>query len=261
MAIPTIIHYCWFGGKPLPDDVKSYIEKWREICPSFTIKQWDETNFDITSIPYVLEAYNAKKWAFVSDYVRLWAVYTEGGLYLDTDVELVKTPEQYMQDYSCFLCEEIPGRINTGVGFAAEAHHPIVKTMLDEYQGIHFRQNQYFDLTPCPIRNTRALIKLGYSGKAGHIDEYNCQIFSSEFMSPINPETDEQNITNNTFSIHHFSGSWKTKEEQKRYELKKNLQKKYGRLGTLLYQVSSVFHSLRLHGIPQTLLTISSKLR
>ena len=89
--IPKIIHYCWFGGKEKPEDVKRYIASWEKYCPDYEIKEWNESNFDIHENDYCREAYEAKKWAFVTDYVRLKALYEEGGFYMDTDVEVVKS--------------------------------------------------------------------------------------------------------------------------------------------------------------------------
>ena len=88
--IPKIIHYCWFGGNPLPEDAKKYIESWRKYCPGYEIKEWNESNFDINCCDYVREAYEAKKWAFVSDYARFYILYQYGGLYFDTDVEMIR---------------------------------------------------------------------------------------------------------------------------------------------------------------------------
>ncbi|RGX78343.1 hypothetical protein DXA68_12330 [Bacteroides stercorirosoris] len=90
VMIPKIIHYCWFGGKPLPPKAKKYIESWKKFCPDYEIKEWNESNFDVHCCRYVEEAYNAKKWAFVSDYARFLALYNEGGIYFDTDIEVLK---------------------------------------------------------------------------------------------------------------------------------------------------------------------------
>ncbi len=89
--IPKKIHYCWFGGKEKPEDVKRYIASWKKYCPDYEIKEWNESNFDIHENDYCREAYEAKKWAFLTDYVRLKALYEEGGFYMDTDVEVVKS--------------------------------------------------------------------------------------------------------------------------------------------------------------------------
>ena len=88
--IPKIIHYCWFGRNPLPDSAKKCIESWRKFFPEYEIKEWNEDNFDVHLIPYVEEAYNAKKYAFVSDYARFWILYFYGGVYFDTDVEVIR---------------------------------------------------------------------------------------------------------------------------------------------------------------------------
>ena len=99
--IPKIIHYCWFGGKELSEDARKYIESWRKFCPEYTIMEWNETNFDVGIVPYVKEAYDHKKWAFVSDYVRLYALRNFGGIYLDTDVEIVKSLDGCLENKAC----------------------------------------------------------------------------------------------------------------------------------------------------------------
>lgn len=88
--IPKVIHYCWFGGNPLPDSAKKCISSWRKYLPDYEIKEWNERNFDVKSIPYTREAYRLKKFAFVSDYARMWILYHYGGIYFDTDVEVIK---------------------------------------------------------------------------------------------------------------------------------------------------------------------------
>lgn len=100
--IPKIIHYCWFGKNPIPKDFQNYIDSWRDKCPEYEIKRWDESNFDITCIEYVKEAYGCRKWAFVSDYARLWIIYHNGGIYLDTDVELISNFDNLLK-YDAFL--------------------------------------------------------------------------------------------------------------------------------------------------------------
>ena len=96
--IPKTTHYMWFGGNPLPESTKKYIESWKKFCPDYEIKQWDETNFDVHSCKYVEEAYNAKKWAFVSDYARFNALYQDGGIYLDTAVEMIKPLDDFLSE-------------------------------------------------------------------------------------------------------------------------------------------------------------------
>ena len=117
--LPKKIHYCWFGGNELPDLAIKCIESWKKYCPDYEIIEWNETNFDLECCDFVKEAYKAKKWAFVSDYARLKVVYDNGGIYLDTDVELVKSLDILLQE-KCYFGEETTGYVATGLGFGAE---------------------------------------------------------------------------------------------------------------------------------------------
>ena len=103
--IPKIIHYCWFGGNPLPELAIKCIESWKKYLPDYEIKEWNESNFDINCCAYVREAYEAKKWAFVSDYARFWILYQHGGLYFDTDVELIKSIDDLIVKGAFMGCE------------------------------------------------------------------------------------------------------------------------------------------------------------
>lgn len=258
--IPKVIHYCWFGHKSLPDEVLRCIMSWHRFCPDYEIKQWDESNFDVTVHPYVKEAYDAKKWAFVTDYARLYILEHEGGIYLDTDVELIASLDPLLQ-HSCTFGEEIRGRVNTGVGFATESHQPAIQAMLSQYDDVHFSQGQgIFDMTPCPVRNTAALVSLGYQKHDGLIPNIDCMVLPPEWMSPINPETGEERTTVNTLSIHHFSGSWKNDEEKKNYQIKKRLQKKFGNLGNLIYSAYAVTFQLKHKGMKATWSQIMQKI-
>ncbi len=156
--IPKVIHYCWFGGNPKPDIINKCIESWKKFCPDWEIKEWNETNFDINEVPYMKEAYDSKKWAFVSDVARLLVIYKYGGIYMDTDVELLSTLYS-LTDYEAFFAFESERNINTGLGFGAVKHHKIIKAMLDYYNDRHFTIDGKVDLTPCPAGNTSALTK------------------------------------------------------------------------------------------------------
>ena len=136
--IPKIIHYCWFGGNPLPSAAEKCIESWRRLLPDYEIREWNEQNFDVTSHPYAKMAYEQKRWAYLSDIVRLIVLEREGGFYFDTDVELVRRPDELLQDeqVSAWFGWENSRILNTGLGFAAEAHHPAVKAMLAMYDGL-----------------------------------------------------------------------------------------------------------------------------
>ena len=222
--IPKIIHYCWFGGKPLPNDVKKCIASWEKYCPDYEIKCWNEDNFDVNTHEYMREAYNAKRWAFVSDLARLIIVFNNGGIYLDTDVELIKPLDNVVENNSFFLGIEkdtdiIHGKesiyVATGLGFGAEAKNQIIDLMLREYDKSHFcTDNGTYDLLPCPVRNSRALEKIGFKGKDEMIKVYGGTIYPSEFFCPVEFSSSISNFTNNTVSIHHYSASWKTKKEK-----------------------------------------------
>ena len=150
--IPKIIHYCWFGGNPLPPLALECIASWRRFLPDYEIKQWDESNFDVNMIPYTAEAYKQKKYAFVSDYARFWIIFNYGGLYFDTDVEVIKPLDDIIGKGN-FMGFEVdpdgdntPGKyaprfcfaVNPGVGFGMEKEHHFMKRMLDLYAGLKF---------------------------------------------------------------------------------------------------------------------------
>lgn len=131
--IPKVIHYCWFGNSDKLELIKKCIESWKKYCPDYEIIEWNESNFDINSIPYVTQAYADKKWAFVSDYVRLYAVYNQGGIYLDTDVLLHHGIDDLLQ-YRCWLASDDVRYIATGLGFGAEKGNALIKAMMDAYK-------------------------------------------------------------------------------------------------------------------------------
>ena len=208
--IPKVIHYCWFGGKELPKPAKKCIKSWKKYCPDYEIKRWDEENFDISSCPaYVRQAYENKKWAFVTDYVRLKIVYENGGVYLDTDVEMRKNLDRFM-DYHAFFGFENGMYINTGSGFGAEKQSLIVRKIMEQYNNISFiNSDGTYDLTPCPTRNTVVFEEIGLKRDDSlQVLENEILILPSEYFCPVNSVTKEKNITTNTYTIHWFSGSW-----------------------------------------------------
>lgn len=218
------IHYCWFGGADKPASVLKCINSWKRFFPDYEIIEWNESNFDLDCYPYVKEAYKMRKWAFVTDVARLKIVYENGGIYFDTDVEVIKSYND-ITNQSFFLGEEEPGRINTGVGFGAEKQSEIVKVMLDEYKNIHF-VNEKGSLTPvvCPVYNTNALIKLGLFFKEGISTFRGGSIYPEEYFSPIGLRDGKLRITDNTHSIHHFANTWMPWWKR----LKKKIDRRYG---------------------------------
>ena len=214
--IPKIIHYCWFGGNPLPPLAHKCIESWRKYCPDYEIIQWNEDNFDISACPlYVRQAYEAKKWPFVTDYVRLKVVYDHGGIYMDTDVELIKPLEGYLNNGAFFGFEE-GKNIATGLGFGAEKGHGILLELMADYNSAPFiREDGSFDQTPCPERNTAVFLRRGLKqNNERQILDGDILILPSDYLCPIDYLSGKKKCTRNTVSIHWFSESWKTEQEK-----------------------------------------------
>lgn len=209
--IPKIIHYCWFGGKPKPKDVIRFIDTWKKCLPDYFIKEWNESNYDIQgACNYVKEAYKKGKFAFVSDYVRIYALYTEGGIYLDTDVEVINSYSALLS-YHAFIGLETTNQVATCV-IAGERHFPLFKHILNYYHRRNFiDSNGHLDITPNPVIITK-IIKDQYGDIEGNT-YLNKEIFIApqDYFSPKSFETGLVNITNNTISIHHFQATWMPK--------------------------------------------------
>lgn len=201
------IHYCWFGGKKLPKEVKKCIKTWKEKCPDYKIIRWDETNFDINCNEFVKEAYKAKAWAFVSDYARLKIIYDNGGIYLDTDVELLKNLDFLLEKDFFIGTEQSKKLYTTGLGFGAIKQHYIVKKMLDEYEKIVFDFEKK-DKIACPYLNADVLKNIGFTAidRIQEID--NCFVYPPKYFDPLAPGKSENLLCDDTISIHHYSASW-----------------------------------------------------
>lgn len=212
--IPKTIHYCWFGGNELPPLAKKCIKSWKKYCKGYKIIRWDESNFDISSAPlYVRQAYEAKKWAYVTDYVRLEIVYENGGIYFDTDVEVIRSFDPLLK-YQAFLGFEDNEYVNTGIGFGSERKFEILKKLMEQYDDIPFiNEDGSFDNTPCPVRNTEVFIDCGLNqnGNTQQIKD-EVMVFSKDYFCPKSFVDGIIRITENTYSIHHFDASWLSKE-------------------------------------------------
>lgn len=211
--IPKVIHYCWFGGNPLPDMAKKCIESWKKYCPDYEIKEWNEENFDINCCAYVKEAYEAKKWAFVSDVARLYALVHFGGIYMDTDVEVMKPLDDLLQ-YDGISGFEAEDRIPTGM-MACRANHPMFKELLHDYDEAHFiKQDGEYDLTTNVTRITKACLKHGLklNNTLQTVNQFT--LFPQDYFCPKNWKTKILTVTENTYMIHHFDGSWISEEEK-----------------------------------------------
>jgi len=210
--IPKIIHYCWFGGNPLPPLALKCIESWQKFCPDYKIKEWNESNFDININTYAKEAYEAKKWAFVSDYARLWVLVNFGGVYMDTDCELVKPIDGFLH------LEAVSGfesdmRIQTAL-MGSQKGHPFFVELLERYAHRRFvKKNGSFDLTTNVKDITNACLAHGLLLNDTKQTVCGFTLFPREFFCPMDWKTHQMvAFTENTHAIHHFDSSWKNPE-------------------------------------------------
>ena len=210
--IPKIIHYCWFGGKEKSKLAKKCIESWKKYCPDYQIIEWNESSFDTSLIRYTAFTYQRKMYAYLSDYVRLWAVYNYGGIYFDTDVELIANPDSLLK-YSAFFGFENDTFVNTGIGFGAEKENQSVRIMLSKYEErtVEYLNNEIKEhhcLTGSPKMNTYALLELGLkqTGEQQRLSD-GIVIFSKDVFCPFDDETGVLNLSKKTISIHWFSKS------------------------------------------------------
>ncbi|WP_251919960.1 glycosyltransferase family 32 protein [Lactococcus lactis] len=215
--IPKVIHYCWFGRNPLPEEVLVYIESWKKYCPDYEIVEWNEDNYDVNSARYVKEAYISKKWAFVSDFVRLDIISRYGGIYLDTDVELIKNFDNLLHHSAFAGFEKNSGlenktsevKVALGLGFGAEKGNPVISEMLAAYMERSFVKNDgSLDQTTIPVILTEVLMKRGLTNNDNYQELKDITIYPSEYFCPQDYETEVLHITECTYSIHHYSSSW-----------------------------------------------------
>lgn len=217
--IPQKIHYCWFGNKPLPKSALNCIRSWERHFPDYEIVEWNENNFDVKQIAYTKEAYEAKKYAFVSDYARFWILYNYGGIYFDTDVEVVKDMAPIISRGAFMGFELNPKndlnrsmRVNPGLGIGVEAGHPIYKSMIDYYGGIHWVS--YRDANkemPTVVDYTTSLLNtLGLKQVEGVQNIDGIFIYPSDYFCPISISDGKLRLTENTYTIHWFDQSWQT---------------------------------------------------
>lgn len=221
---PKIIHYCWFGRNPLPPLAKKCIESWKKFLPDYEIKEWNEDNFDVNIIPYTEEAYKAKKYAFVSDYARFWILYNYGGVYFDTDVEIIKPIDDIIARGSFMGCETeasdtCVANVAPGLGLGVSPGLSLYKEILDNYTNLHFiTEDGTLNLKTVVEYTTELLYKYGLKNVPDIQECKGVWIYPKEYFCPIEYVSGKIHITKNTRTIHHFSGSWQTKQ-QKIYKL------------------------------------------
>ncbi len=248
--IPKIIHYCWFGGNELPEKAKKCIESWQKFCPDYEIKRWSEDNYQFDSIRFLQKAAADGKWSFVTDYVRLDVVYQHGGIYLDTDVELIKPIDDLLK-YKAFFGFETNETINTGLGYGAEAGYEPLRQMMEKYKLIPelVSEEQYINNT-CPKVQTPYIAQEGFglNGKDQTID--NVRIFSKEYLCPLNYQTGELAVTENTISIHWYAASWRDEADRKVTEMRQKLTPMLGMKNA--WRAAVLIQYTRYKGIKET---------
>lgn len=209
--IPKIIHYCWFGRNPLPELAQKCIESWKKYCPDYEIMEWNEDNFPLDFNDYVKEAYEAKKWAFVSDVARLYALVNYGGIYMDTDVEVLKPLDEFLS-LDAFSGFESSGYIPTGI-MASKKEHPTFVELLNDYNGVHFvKEDGTLDLTTNVIRITNVCLKYGLVLNGERQTVAGFTFMPCDYFCPKDYNTKELHLTENSYTIHHFDGSWLSEE-------------------------------------------------
>lgn len=230
--IPKVIHYCWFGGGKMPELYLKCMESWRKYCPDYKIVCWDEENFDLKINEYTSQAYQYGKWAFVSDVARLYAVYSQGGVYLDCDVELLR-PLDDLLEHEMYCGFEDHRQISFGLGFGARRGHPYLGELLRLYEQLCFvREDGSLDTTPCPYYQTLIARKFGLKLHNCFQRTEHITFFPSEAFAPVS-YLGEKKLTDHTYSIHHYSASWcETDNDAERRRMKKAWMDYRERVGT-----------------------------
>ena len=209
--IPKIIHYCWFGKGAMPELVERCIASWKMHMPEWEYRLWTEDNFDIATAPqYVQEAYAARKYAFVSDYVRLWALEREGGLYLDTDVEVLRSFDTLLTDTAFIGLEESLALLPGTCVMACQAHCLWVKDMLETYDNARFiREDGTLDMTTNVLRLGQPMVEGGlqHERKIQYLPQWGLRVYTHDYFSPIT-STRVMRKSKNTYCIHRFAGTW-----------------------------------------------------
>ena len=240
--IPKIIHYCWFGRNPLTPLAQKCIASWRKFFPDYEIREWNEDNFDVNIVPYSAEAYKVGKYAFVSDYARFWVLYRYGGLYFDTDVEIIR-PMDDVVERGPFMGFELLGNkmaVNPGQGLAAKPGMALYKTILDQYEHLPFLLPDG-SINPCMMipMVTDLLVKDGLKGNGTIEHVAGVDIYPPDWFNPFDDALGKLQKTDNTRTIHWYAKSWLPDEPVWKTKLKRTLRRFFGkervmRLGKLI---------------------------
>lgn len=212
--IPKKIHYFWFGGNEKPKSVQKCINSWKKYCSDYEIIEWNETNFDIHCMSFVEQAYEAKKYAFVSDVARLMVVYEYGGIYMDTDVEVIKPLDDLLENRA-YMSFENNENINTGQGFGAEAGMPFFKEHIDVYRNWNFiNDDGTYNQIGCPKVATDLFKIKGIFLDGSEQTVCDIHIYPAEYFNPYDSLTGKLTKTPNTYSIHWYDASWSDKSSK-----------------------------------------------
>ena len=222
--IPKVIHYCWFGRGEKPKLAQKCIASWKKICPDYEIIEWNEDNFDVNMNGYTRMCYEQKKYAFLSDYVRLLVVMQYGGLYFDTDVELLKSPDLLLE-HEAFFGFETPEYVASGLGFGSISHGTAIEALLRAYDPLLDGQH---GTVGCPHLNTDALVKLGLQQNGMYQNVGGAIILPSEYLNPYESATGRVKKTANTISIHWYSAAWMSKKQKLRSTVMRPLHRIFG---------------------------------
>ncbi|WP_455635073.1 glycosyltransferase family 32 protein [Parabacteroides sp.] len=221
--IPKVIHYCWFGRNPLPPLAVKCIESWRKFLPDYEITEWNEDNFNVNIIPYTAQAYEVKKYAFVSDYARFWILYKYGGLYFDTDVEMIKPMDDIIAAGPFMGCENsytLGATLNSlgiapGLGLGVNQGLGLYREILDMYATLQFRRpDGRLNQTTVVKYTTDLLCSHGLYNTPEIQSCAGIRIYPKEFFCPIDYKTGKLTITPHTYLIHHYAASWHGRKEK-----------------------------------------------
>ncbi len=214
--IPKVIHYCWFGRGEKPKLIRKCIKSWKKYCPDYEIIEWNEDNFDINCNEFVKQAYECKKWAFVSDYVRLFVLYNYGGVYMDTDVEIVRPIDVFLK-HKAFSGFENPKSVPTGI-IASERGQKIIKLWLDWYNDREFIVDGKMLHEPNVSFMTQILLDRGLILNNTYQEIDGFAMYPQTYFCPLYLDMSRNCKTANTYAIHHFTSSWRSKQEIKKFK-------------------------------------------
>lgn len=225
--IPKTIHYCWFGRGEKSKLAKKCIESWKKYCPDYNIIEWNEDNFDVNKYPYAQYCMERGKWAFLSDFVRLKVVCEHGGVYFDTDVELVRNIDELLK-FEAFFGFESDKYVNSGLGFGSVVRHKTITTMLNQYNSYKPNNSCEYKFTGCPELNTKALVSLGLILNGTKQEIEGAYILPVEYLNPFDDATGILKKTENTYSIHWYSKSALSKAAIIKSKLTRPLHRIFG---------------------------------